>query len=174
MTKQKDVTIDPLTGLKYHLKKMTDHHYRIYVLGQGLMQSTDIIFAANHTVICGDLCPGRNGVVSNPGYGIDFFSKPRGSNYLAEKFLSQGYHKELALDGLVDLIKDHEVLTKEAVEELKGFIEDDDSRQFFDWFLDHDFEAEDIPGWGYNPQERHLLSLINRRFAALIGTVEDG
>ncbi len=56
----------------------------------GEMQSTRIAFLpGGYIVIHGDLCPGENGLISNGGYGPEWFArggKPITPSYMAEKF----------------------------------------------------------------------------------------
>lgn len=56
----------------------------------GEMQSTRIAFLpGGYIVIHGDLCPGENGLISNGGYGAEWFArdgKPITPAYMAEKF----------------------------------------------------------------------------------------
>jgi len=171
----KDVTIDPFTGRKYKLVKVAEHHYRMEVPGSGRIQSTDIIFTEEATIITGDLCPGRNGVVSGMGYGFDFFSVERGSRYLAEKFLSTSWHAEVAhkeLDALAEEEDRHPELISE-LNSLHGLIDDSDIRGLYDALESLSYEAEDLPGYGYKPQDLRILSEINRRFAALLVEQEE-
>ena len=168
-----DPTIDPVTGQRYELHLVASsselRHYRLAIPGEGRIQSTDIIVTGDYTVICGDLCPGRNGVVSTLGIGLGFLSHPRSPTYLAERFLPFGWYPALAhihLDSFADFSEDP-MFALDAVCELHGMIDDGDVRGLSDWFTKRGWGAEDVPGHGYEPSDLELLSLINRRFAAL-------
>jgi len=183
-----DPTIDPFTKKRYHLRELaragTLLHYRLQVQGEGRIQSTDIVFTDEHTAIFGDLCPGNTGVCSTLGYGLAFFAKVRGKLYLAEKFLDTDWHQDLAHEGLDYLFKeeperfkvaDHDLFDEspeDIVRDLHGMIDDYDVRCFADWFTEHGFESEDIPGHGYKPRNLDLLSAINQRFAILYAELE--
>ena len=156
---REDVTINPFTDKRYVLRELARvndvRHYRLQVTGEGRLQSTDLMFTADHTAIFGDLSPGRNGVVSSLGYGLAFFSKERGARYLAEKFLTTDWHADLASKELHDLVASDPGLFEpdsterqmgdtrdDVISHLDGLISDGDVRGFYDWFIDrHDFEA---------------------------------
>ena len=180
-------TIDPFSGEPYTLNLLAESgdlkHYRIAIEGSRL-QSTDIVFTADHIAIFGDLCPGRHGVASCLGYGLPWFSTPKGARYLAEKFLSTSWHQDLARTELDAMVADRPGDFQPSgggfrddraavVRHLHGMIDDYDVRRFADWFTDHGFESEDIPGHGYDPRDLRLLHDINHRFAALYAAKED-
>ncbi len=73
----------------------------------GRMMSTQIMFTPEGIVISGDLCPrpGTRGVVSDLGYGLDWFSGKLSENYLCEKFFVVGWHRALAEEELKVMIK---------------------------------------------------------------------
>lgn len=86
--------------------------------GLGRMQSTLILFTPEGIIITGDLCPGNDprnsGVTSSLGYGINWFAGKLSPCYLCEKFLSEGFHKEIAgldcreiADGILRGCRDH-------------------------------------------------------------------
>lgn len=184
-----DHTIDQHSGKRYVLRELASsgdlRHFRLEVPGEGRIQSTDLVFTADHTAIFGDLCPGRHGVTSGVGYGLAFFSQPRSERYLAEKFLAQDWHQELAhaeLDDMADenperfdpADDDIELGRLEVLRSLHGLIDDYDVRGLGDWFTEHGYESEDIPGYGHKPRDLELLSLINRRFATLYNEANHG
>jgi hypothetical protein len=78
----------------------------------GWVQSTMILFTKGGIVIMGDLCPGNDrrnsGVISTPGYGLDWFGKGKLSErYLCEKFLSsQVWQVEIAKKWLKEYIEE--------------------------------------------------------------------
>ena len=75
--------------------------------GSGRSMSTQILFTPEGIVISGDLCPrpGTRGVVSDLGYGLDWFSGRLSEGYLCEKFLQTGWHRELAEEELKRMVK---------------------------------------------------------------------
>ena len=172
MKTQNDPLIDPLYGRRFELHLLAEagdlQHWRIQVPGTRL-QSTDIVFTDQHTSIFGDLCPGRNGVCSSLGIGRSFLSRERGPRYIAEKFLKQDWHQDLARSELIAMHKsgEHPGLDEDAISELNGLIDDYDVRGFYDWFTERDYEGEDVPGYGYEPCDLRLLHLVNVRFARL-------
>ncbi len=95
----------------------------------GRMQSTYFLFHQEGITICGDLCPGggnrNSGVTSCFGYGLEWFVGRLSRGYLAEKFLDQGWHRELAADWCED--RAHEILRGEYDWRLSG--DDDDRRR---------------------------------------------
>jgi len=71
--------------------------YRLQIPGYGRMQSCMILFTPEGIVICGDWCPNDNqGLCSNYGYGLSWFVKKLGEQYLCEKFLHKEYLPEHA------------------------------------------------------------------------------
>ena len=75
--------------------------------GSGRSMSTQILFTPEGIVISGDLCPrgGTRGVISDLGYGLDWFSGRLSEDYLCEKFLVVGWHRALAEEELTQMIK---------------------------------------------------------------------
>ncbi len=55
-------------------------------------------------VLSGDACigPTQHGLVSTGGYGLDWFGRKKGANYLCEKFLRQTWCPDYALECLKD------------------------------------------------------------------------
>lgn len=149
-------------------------HYRLVPSSGGRMESTDIVFTADHIVICGDLAPCRHGVVSDVGYGIGWFSCGKSKGYLSEKFLETDWHRELAIAELDDFEDDEgNGLDEESKRELRGYAEDGDVRGFYDWFTDQGYDVEYVPGFGYEPREQRLLVEIHERFVRLYAESRD-
>ncbi len=75
--------------------------------GSGRMMSTQILFTPEGIVISGDLCPrvGTRGVISDLGYGLNWFSGKLSNSYLCEKFFVVGWHRDLAEEELETMIK---------------------------------------------------------------------
>lgn len=140
----------------------------------------DLVFLEKlgQIVIAGDLCPGTHGLVSTFGYGIGWFRGVKCPGYLAEKFLVQGWHQDLAREELVELAEelraDLDTDDEDAVEDLadaletaESCIEDSNWSGLADALTDIGVESEALPGWGPNPRDMALLRVINERFAAL-------
>ncbi len=72
------------------------------------MMSTLIMFTPEGIVITGDLCPRMQtgGVISDLGYGLNWFSGKLSEGYLCEKFMQQGWYRELAEGDLRKMVKD--------------------------------------------------------------------
>lgn len=157
---------------KHTLEKVGENHWllRDPEFG-GLMNSVRISFLPGARIaVYGDLCPGRHGVVSATGYGIGWFSAPKGASYLGEKFLDTVWAKERALDELRWHLKEEEESDEpdtKAAEKLKELIESEltDERQLYDALEGTGYEDE-LPGYGYDPREERLLVAIQHRFAA--------
>ncbi len=81
--------------------------FKMKRLGSGRMMSTQILFTPKGIVISGDLCPrpGTRGVISDLGYGLNWFSGRLSEDYLCEKFFVVGWHRSLAEKELAQMIK---------------------------------------------------------------------
>lgn len=183
-----DHTVDPFTGKRYDLVLVAQAahpdsdlaHYRLQVPGEGRLQSTDVVFAGRQIILCGDLAPGDNdGAVSTLGYGLRWFSERKSDGYLCSKFLRcDRWHEELANTELGSLVADDptrfdpdddDLFTDraEVLEHLVECIDNQDAHGLGSWFIDHGFDADDIPGWGMNPRDVRLLVAIHARFVTL-------
>lgn len=67
------------------------------------MMSTLFIFHPEGITIAGDLTPALHGNCSTIGYGLDWFASKLSETYLCEKFLTQGWHAELAEEELAEM-----------------------------------------------------------------------
>ena len=154
--------------------------YRIRRPGT-LMGSTLLMEAAGQITIAGDLCPGRNGVVSTLGYGLDWFARQLGGSYLAEKFLSKRWVPALAARWVTEVLAgtdeafvghhNYAETHREALEDLGG---EDNIREmgevaFYEALseIDSDIMDDEPPGWDYEPTELRCLVAIQARFAKL-------
>jgi len=93
---------------KMQYETVKDHYLEPYELGKEIssfylrrdpdsyMMSTLLIFHPGRIIVAGDLSPGRYGVISCGGYGIDWFAMKLDAQYLAEKFLSECYESDRA------------------------------------------------------------------------------
>lgn len=61
--------------------------YYLKAPGKARWESTYIMFTHEGIVLSGDLCPSY-GVVSNYGYGVEWFSNELSPSYLCEKFMT--------------------------------------------------------------------------------------
>lgn len=165
-----------------------DEPLRVYQLRDpktGALGGCYVIETPCNMAITGDLSPGHNGVFSNTSYSVEWFSRPHGPQYLAEKFLTKSWQPELAAETLRDPgsgiavwakeVFDHEkyVKTMAALEALSVDIDcgdnaspDDIYRELSDLGIDDAWEFS--VGWGYDPRDYGLLSAIHRRFVELM------
>ncbi|NIN68662.1 MAG: hypothetical protein GTO63_28935 [Anaerolineae bacterium] len=79
------------------------------------IMSTLILFTPEGIVIHGDYRPGHHGVISCYGYGLNWFAGRLSERYLCEKFLEQGWHREVAERELQDIIDDIESGDKKKI-----------------------------------------------------------
>lgn len=70
------------------------------------INSVQITETREGLVIQGDLCPGRHGVCSDPGYDLDWFARSSSPSYLAEKFLTKCFVPEGAADRIEEYLED--------------------------------------------------------------------
>lgn len=154
-----------------------------------------LVFTPAGIVVAGDIglsTENNRGVVSDPGYGLDWFAGELGEDYLCSKFFRDVHwdreraaewctaHAQEVLEGEHDseawdgdpaetlrknrslLARDFRVLTQ-ALESCSVETEDDFGRELRR--LRHDFE--DLPGRGYPSAQAGWLCAIQRRFAEL-------
>jgi hypothetical protein len=128
-------------------------------------------FLGGKIVIFGDAMLGYlgRGVISTPGYGLDWFTGQLDPGYLAEKFIARAWCEELAEDFLETELADTENLDdnrKMALEWIKNG--GDLCRDAFmrEW-VEHMVDTDDWPSESYNPAEISMLHVIQMRFAEL-------
>jgi len=158
------------------------HEYVLEEKGRGRMGTTVILFHHEGIILTGDLKPGRRGVISDIGYGLEWFAKDfKGSGeYLCSKFLEKTWQNEVARQ---DVWRLHQ----EAIEESKEW--GDDSLMLYAskwkrmhgewddfWTETHVFEhAVEIEqdaweyhlGWDYNLADAGWLTSIQIQFSEL-------
>lgn len=168
--------------------------YRLGLPDTGLGSTKIIIISAplqEQIILAGDLHPGDgHGLVSAPGYGLEWWSKPKGAEYLCEKFgLPQVYVREYAIQSLrsdmereeMNLESDPDDDTVKRVSDIKAAIravedadngvwghDEDPTRSaeaFYDWHIDTFGTSPDGEGWGYSPRDTGWLVAIQHRFA---------
>jgi len=160
--------------------------FRMRQPGMGRMQSCLIIFCEEGIVICGDYCPEQNGVISNLGYGLEWFSTPKGEEYLCEKFLRTEFSPKACREAVVDRVKDiEESLRDHGSERLektlgvyKEALQEDDGESVEQMYFgtedrfynlvgkanDWDSMLGDGARHDYNPRSAEVLCAIQQRF----------
>lgn len=140
------------------------------------MQSTLIMFTPEGTWIGGDLCPEENkGVMSNFGYGLDWFSSKLDGRYLCEKFLRESWDADRAKREIVEMMRDrrgYEIETRRRWAAcLREFVETgryEECGDLVDAMYNAGLDTSDgPPGYGYNERSRSILERIQKRFAEL-------
>lgn len=143
------------------------------------INSTYIAFSKGTIILFGDLTPTDYGTVSTIGYDEKWFSGDLGIDYLCEKFLRKGWHKEIAIEYFEDevnwayLFGEYGVdkQTKVIVEDIIRELDDGemDQTRLYDRLNDEGIEVHDgLPGWGYDPMEAKILFGIHKDFKELI------
>lgn len=155
--------------------------YKGYYLqppGGGRFNSVLIMFTPEGIVLAGDHAPCRTGLVSNIGYGLDWFSSEKSPDYLCQKFgLERGFVRDHALTYVEEELKtlrEASIVNEEAVEEwteLKEKLEADDidSHDFYTTLRDLNVDAFYEVALGYDPNTMAKLAAIQHRFAACMG-----
>lgn len=166
--------------------------YRLQIPNMGRMQSCMILFTPEGIVLCGDWCPNDNqGLCSNYGYGLPWFIKKLGEQYLCEKFLRKEYRPEYArayveqrieelksdvAEGLCRSRNSSEnkiVVLAKALGADDGTSEEGEHFGTFERFValmdetdDHDALTDGVM-MGYNPRDAALLCGLQQTFAKL-------
>ena len=152
------------------------HAYYLRKPGEGRIMSTLIVFTPEGIVLQGDLTPGRNGNVSTFGYGPKWFSGQLSGGYLCEKFLSQAWVKDLAVEGLryriLEWRREGELTkakARAAWEDTRGIPDDfEGPTETYRIFTEEmGGDGSECPGYGYDPAEAGWLCAIQERFAQL-------
>lgn len=142
--------------------------------GQGRMMSTLFVFTPEGIVIMGDLCPKRNGCISDFNYHLGWFARQQSEYYLCSKFLQTEYQTEVA----ARFVREHiEEMKKDGSEpqenipkweELLSSLEGGEmgADHFHDALQDLDYEHED-EGYEYHLQTAGWLCALQQRFAEL-------
>lgn len=111
------------------------------------MMSALLIFSPEGIIICGDLRIGDHGVVSDYGYGLDWFAGELGEDYLCSKFLKREWQSEVAM----------------------AWAEHDTHPQPFD--TEQEFHGV---GYDYSPAAAGWLCAIQQRFRELYVLYQKG
>lgn len=150
---------------------------------RGRLGSAMVVFTPEGIVIMGDVCPGRNGVVSAYGYGKKWFASELDKDYLASKFLPKVWVEDVAAQWL------RETIDKETIDDMTGMdnpktaamrqklgdllAEFDDGPCFGPEGFHERLDAimpglEGSIGYDYEPRDVELLAAIQRGFRAAI------
>lgn len=143
------------------------------------IMSTLIVFTQENIVVTGDLSPGRNGVISCLGYGVEWFSGQLSGDYLASKFLDKvweadyaqrdlnAYIKERASDAWYDRDRD----TIKKLKELRDFAREshwifENGHEFHNQISEYIVDLWDYEmGIDYPSGDYEWLIAIQRQFA---------
>ena len=127
-------------------------------------------FLGGKIVIFGDAMLGHfgRGVISTPGYGLNWFVGELDAGYLAEKFLGRTWCEELAEDFIEEELKE-ETISDERRQALEWIASSGDLCRdaFMREWVEHMIDTDDWPRDGYNPAEISMLHMIQMRFAEL-------
>ena len=129
-----------------------------------------ICFVSGKIVLFGDAMVGYlgRGVISTPGYDLDWFTSKLDAGYLAEKFIARDWCEELAQDFLDEMLKEKDLGEEQrhALEWIKSG--GDLCRDAFmrEW-AEHAEGGHGWPSESYNPAEISMLSVIQMRFREL-------
>lgn len=173
--------------------------FRLRKYPDRLDMSTIILFTCNQIILTGDLRITRHGLASDFGYGLEWFAEQLDPEYLAEKFLTESWHKELAIEWWKDVLAEHrreEAEQLEAVQqELQEVCEFPHNQNAWsvagdiihkgtlcdalEVFIKHLEDDSDIdPRWVYENQPAYLASNMSAHLRAAGYTVyfsgEDG
>jgi len=157
-------------------------HYKAFSLSKPNTRcgSMRVVFTPEGIVILGDLVPLRNGVVSDFGYGLDWFSSHLYGDYLCSKFLCEEFVPEIALANLKDHLEhaddygysaENVLDVQELIERLEGGELSEFEFNDTMYKIDPDFVIDGC-GRGYNLRNASLLCAIQKRFAELYAELE--
>jgi hypothetical protein len=164
----------------HKLKKVTGNPLKsaiLYKEGLGRMESCLIIESSEGIIICGDMCPGRKGVISDFKYDFRWFSSNLSSDYLCSKFLEEVWVPEYAISCIDDLAKDPNLpdYCKKAAEFLEEFEQEKaygkdssvfgDPNPFYHWYTDYFDDGPEHIGYTYDPTDKALLVSIQKAFS---------
>jgi len=93
------------------------------------MMCVQLTFTAEGICIQGDLTPQQNGTVSCLGYGLHWFTRALGPQYLAEKFLKTGFVGDLAEEGVREWLNDPEQWREVVLNGIASKLKEEDRRR---------------------------------------------
>ena len=183
-------TMETYTRLKDQYDRIFSKHrldmvlnndpFRAYMLRPpegGRTNSVMVLFTPEGIVLSGDHAPGINGMVSNIGYGLDWFSDAKGAEYLCEKF---GVEKVVVHAYALAFVRE-QILALETSgtatyrrmqewEDLLDSIEHEvDAHDLYSTLRDLDVDEYYDVARGYEPNTMAKLTAIQHRFAELMG-----
>lgn len=123
------------------------------------MMSALLIFSPEGIIICGDLRIGDHGVVSDYGYGLDWFAGELGEDYLCSKFLKREWQSEVAMAWAEDEHDTHP----------QPFDTEQEFLNIYGMEL-----AGDGVGYDYSPAAAGWLCAIQQRFRELYVLYQKG
>ncbi len=134
---------------------------------------------AGRLCLTGDTCFGpenSGGVVSNPGYGIGWFSGHLSQSYLCEKFLRQCWQWEAAIETMKCHIEDDDEDSwwVQKAEALQRFIacpgwkyDTPTEMEYYEAMVDLGHDGCELPGFDYPRAEAGWLCAAQQRFREL-------
>ena len=168
-------------SLKNHvlIEQEPERHY-VLRIPERSEYLTHILFAARRIIITGDLCIGpTNGVISNVGYGLGWFSTKKSEDYLCEKFLRQQWQDEAAAETIrwwLEIGEEPYQSKREELESIADKLEcgEMDSRDLYDALDEAGIHCDDgIPGMDYPRADAGWLCAINQLFAEKYTELDD-
>lgn len=154
ITRQRDMLLEALAnhilqGLLgiYSMRRPESNTYSVFMTELG-----------GRIVITGDTVIGVNGVISMPGYDLEWLRASSDSpTYMAEKFLRRGYDPMRAKIEIREMIQDYEEgghrysVTHEVYKGLREIADDGDYSEFVVVSRLSGLDMyESMPGYGYN------------------------
>jgi hypothetical protein len=168
----------------HRLTQISDGNVKAFYLHGGdvmttRMMSAMLVFTPENIIITGDLHPGRHGVISAAGYGLEWFCRNLEPDYLASKFLESGvWEEDRARDELQRYIHEHTgeawcQRDKRTVKRLRGLRNMlrtspwiyESAQTWYDAVSEHISDLWDHGQfWGYPTTDYIWLAAIQRRF----------
>ncbi len=149
---------------------------------------------ATSLCITGDICLGANnhGIVSAPGYKMDWFAGQLSEGYLCEKFLRHEWQWAVAIEGIQwqirEAIKEEEVTVGleswwlDNADKLQKFLESPgwkydtpNMTEFYEFMSDElGDDGTDLPGYDYPRVQAGWLCAIQQRYSELSKETKNG
>jgi hypothetical protein len=160
---------------EHQLVKVVKYIYQMRRPGTNIY-SVWIAFFGGRIAITGDAIIEDRGVISDLGYGLEWFVGELAPDYLGEKFLRRRWVKEKAWDWVKDELEEiRRNLDEEKSNNLERVeaLQDIHNTRAFDEFEFWQIwggignDCEDCPSWGYDPAALAMLVTVQKRFAEL-------
>ena len=153
--------------------------------------SCQITFSPAGIAIQGDITPEDNNGSCSRGKSLEWFAGELSPDYLASKFLRRKWSEELCKRDLNRRIGEAQELYEvqkadndERAEDTSAELEQLHRLHLAAFFGEHNFyqaceregfdDGDDLPGWGYAPQEVAILAAIQQTFRRLYWEWEGG